>query len=143
MESKAITTTSEPQRLRRHVQRACGEILGLRAVLPETEPCGRIDQELRLAAWRLEQYWSWSEAGTHQDAATNLQASEYRRRLEAAATEATKRANESADNSSARGTLLAISKRICGLYNAAVPTFPTEWNSNRISVQMRYDEGAD
>lgn len=112
-------------------------------MLPEREPCERIDRELKAAAWRLEQYWSWSEAGTHRDAATDFHAKEYRRRLEAAATETATQANQCDGTSDGQRILVAISKRICGLYNAPVPTFPEECNDSRINLEIRIGAEAD
>lgn len=135
--SESLTrAASEPVRLRRYVQRACGEMMGLRATLPENQPCSRIEQDLRLAEWRLKEYWSRSEAGTWRDATTDHQAREYRARLESTVKWAVRLANER-DESNGKSIFEAIARRICTLYNAPIPTTPEEMNLTRITVEQQ------
>ncbi len=138
MPSTTDFSPSEPTLLRRYVSRATGEIFGLRAVLPEDQPCARIDQDLSTASWRLSQYWSWSEAGTQHDAASQHQASQYLLALENAARRGAELAN-AIPQSQSKETIIAIIRRICALYNAPMPTFHRPDGRASISIHTEGD----
>ena len=127
-------TSSAPVRLRRQVEETRSKLdrlIGIASQIPAAQP---ISRALLAASRRLQWYWEYSEAGTHQCAESDVQAALYREELKRTADLALLIVNDQTANAERRQTLLKALVFVIELHNTPVPTFPPAMNATRLRL---------
>ena len=127
---------SEPQRLRRQIASASAEMRRIAGTLPESGQSAAIQRELQQAAWRLAQYWSWSEAGTHLSEEAKIQGTLYLDRLEAAAGKCAEALNDAWEWDDETLAMSKAAEAIISQHNVEMATFPKALNDRAIQLEM-------